>query len=233
MLIDSWPPTTAISESPLTMRLVAQRHRAQTRAAKLVDAPGRHLNRNTGVDRGLPGRALALSRLKNLTQYHFGHARRFDASAVDCSFDRDLTEVVGRRRSERPVECADRRAYRADNDDVVLHTMSFRVCSGAMTRQRRADIDICHTDVTAIDKARTRGILPCRRGLVCPPPPVLKPVLIRLATSLANGLANALLLTFLQTSPETAHKTVARPPESAYFTRQAAPASYQNPRPQP
>jgi hypothetical protein len=49
------------------------------------------------------------------------HARRFDAGAADRRLYRDLAEFVGGHRSERPVECSDGRAYRADNDDVVLH----------------------------------------------------------------------------------------------------------------
>src|SRR5579864_2016329 len=53
--------------------LVAERDRAQARTAEHIDAPGRHLDRDPGVDRSLPGRALALAGLQNLTQDHFRH----------------------------------------------------------------------------------------------------------------------------------------------------------------
>ena len=43
-------------------RLIAERNRAQARAAELVDAPGRAFHRDAGGDRGLAGRVLALRR---------------------------------------------------------------------------------------------------------------------------------------------------------------------------
>ena len=43
-------------------RLIAERDRAQARAAELVDAPGRALDRDAGIDRGLARRVLALAR---------------------------------------------------------------------------------------------------------------------------------------------------------------------------
>src|SRR5208282_6634946 len=107
--------------------LIAKRDRAQSRAAKLVDAPGRDLDRDSRIDRGLTGRALALAGLQNLPQDHFGDARGLNAGAIDRRLDRDFAEFVGRHRAECPIECADRSAYRADNDNVVLHGRSFQV----------------------------------------------------------------------------------------------------------
>ncbi len=45
----------------------------------------------------------------------------FDAGAVERRLDRGLPEFVGGQRRKRAVECADRRARRADNDDIVFH----------------------------------------------------------------------------------------------------------------
>ena len=42
--------------------LGAERHGAQARAAQLVHAPGRRVDRDAGADRGLAGRVLALRR---------------------------------------------------------------------------------------------------------------------------------------------------------------------------
>ena len=65
--------------------------------------------------------------VQDLPQDHFGDAGRLDAGAIDRRLYRDLTEFVGRHAAECPVECANRRAYRADNDNVILHGRSFRV----------------------------------------------------------------------------------------------------------
>ena len=73
------------------------------------------------------GRALALAGLQDLPQDHFGDAGRLDAGAIDRRLYRDLTEFVGRHGAECPIERANRRAYRADNDNVILHGRSFRV----------------------------------------------------------------------------------------------------------
>ena len=48
--------------------LQAERHRAQAGAAQLVDAPGRALDGNAGVDRSLAGRVLALARGQDLAE---------------------------------------------------------------------------------------------------------------------------------------------------------------------
>ena len=52
----------------------------------------------------------------------------FDAGALERLADGDLAQFVGRQARERPVEGADRRARRADDDDIVLHVETpFRV----------------------------------------------------------------------------------------------------------
>src|SRR5208282_5045276 len=107
--------------------LVAECDRPQARTAELVDAPGRNFDRDAGIDRGLAGRALALAGLKDLPQDHFGDAGRLDAGAIDRRLYRDLSEFVGRHGAECPIERANRRAYRANNDNVILHGRSFRV----------------------------------------------------------------------------------------------------------
>ena len=44
-----------------------------------------------------------------------------DAGALERLGDGDLAQLMGRQAGERPVEGADRRARRADDDDIVLH----------------------------------------------------------------------------------------------------------------
>ena len=55
--------------------LVAERDRAQARAAELVDAPGRALDRDAGGDRGLARRVLALAGGQDLAQDDLGDLR--------------------------------------------------------------------------------------------------------------------------------------------------------------
>ena len=75
--------------------LVAQRHRAQARAAELVDAPGRSFDRNAGRNRGLAGRILALPGGEDLPHDDFGDAGRLDAGAVERRLDRRFAEFMG------------------------------------------------------------------------------------------------------------------------------------------
>jgi hypothetical protein len=68
-------------------RLIAERDRAQAGAAKLVDAPGRALDRDAGRDRGLAGRVLTLAGGQDLAHDDLGNLlpstpARFSASEI-------------------------------------------------------------------------------------------------------------------------------------------------------
>jgi hypothetical protein len=103
----------------IEQRLVAQCHRAQARTAQLIDAPGWAFHRDTGRDRGLTGRVLALRRGQDLTHDHLGNTARLNARALQRSLDGDGAEIVGRRGGERTIETSDRGAGGADDDDIV------------------------------------------------------------------------------------------------------------------
>src|SRR5206468_9214261 len=122
-------------------RLIAERYRAQAAAAKLVDAPGRAFHRNTGSDRGLAGRVLALGRGQDLAHDDFGDAARLNAGPLQRGLDGDGAEVMGRHGGERAVETADRGAGGADDDDIVGHENFLRwVLFGGVDRL------VCATD---------------------------------------------------------------------------------------
>ena len=82
MLMDSWPPATTMSLSPLRIGLIAERDRAQAGAAELVDAPGRAFDRDAGGDRGLAGRVLALTGGQDLAHDDLGDLAALDAGAL-------------------------------------------------------------------------------------------------------------------------------------------------------
>ena len=102
-------------------RLVAERNRAQPRAAELVDAPGRTLDGNPSANGCLTGGILSLPGGQDLPQDHLGNLRSFHAGPAQRFLDRDLSQFVGRQGGKRTVERADRGAGRADDDDIVLH----------------------------------------------------------------------------------------------------------------
>src|SRR4029450_4039924 len=104
--------------------LVAERDRAQPRTAELVDAPGRTLDRNAGGDRSLAGRVLALTGGQDLTQNDLGDLRPLDVGTLERLLDRDLPQFVGRKARKCPIEGADRRAGRSDDDNIVLHVVT-------------------------------------------------------------------------------------------------------------
>ena len=79
--------------------LIAERDRAQARAAELVDAPGRALDRDAGCDRGLPRRVLALAGGQDLAQDDFRDLAGLDAGALHRRLDRDLAEIMGGQRA--------------------------------------------------------------------------------------------------------------------------------------
>ena len=110
--------------------LVAERHRPQARAAELVHAPRGALDRNAGGDRGLAGRVLALTGGQDLAHDDLGDPAALDAGALERLLDRDLAQFMGRQAGKRPVERADRRAGRADDDDIVFHCENSLFCCG-------------------------------------------------------------------------------------------------------
>jgi ferredoxin len=91
--------------------------RTQTRAADLVQRPGRGFLRQTGVDMGLTGRVLALSGRQHLTEDRFRHLGLVDPGPFDHRFDHARAELMRRGIREGSVETADRGARsRYDND---------------------------------------------------------------------------------------------------------------------
>src|SRR5262249_27893333 len=83
-------------------RLVAERHRTQTRAAQLVNSPGRTFNRDAGRDRGLASRVLPFAGGEDLAPDYLRHSRRLDTSALQDRLNGDLAEFVSR----KACECA-------------------------------------------------------------------------------------------------------------------------------
>src|SRR6185312_15481529 len=75
----------------------------------------------------------------------------FDAGALQRRLDRDLAELMRGEVGEGPVECADRRARRADDDDVVLHDRT--PCLGLAARAR------CPSPAAAIAPGLRFGLL--------------------------------------------------------------------------
>ena len=100
-------------------RLIAQRHRTQTAAAQLVDAPCRAFDRNAGRNRSLSGGVLALRGSEDLAHDDFRNTARLDAGALQRGLDGDGAQIVGRQRRESTVEASDRGAGGADDDDIV------------------------------------------------------------------------------------------------------------------
>ena len=103
------------------MRLVAERDRAQARAADHVDDPCRRAHRHARLDRRLAGRVLALRRGQDLAHDHFGNALALDACALESSLDGGCAELMRRRGAECAVEAADGGAGGTDDDDIVFH----------------------------------------------------------------------------------------------------------------
>ena len=102
--------------------LVPERDGAQARAAQLIDAPRGALDRDAGANRSLASRVLSLTGGEDLSHDDFGDALALDAGTLECRLDRHLAEFVRRQIRKRPVERADRRACRTNDDDVVCHS---------------------------------------------------------------------------------------------------------------
>ena len=74
--------------------LSAQRDGAQARAAHLVDAPGRAVNRDAGGDGRLARRVLPLTSGQNLAEDNFGNVARLHAGALDSRLYGNLSELM-------------------------------------------------------------------------------------------------------------------------------------------
>ena len=104
-LMLSCPPATTICAVAGLDRLIAERHRAQARAAELVDAVGGLLIRDAGRDRGLARRVLPRAGGEDLAEDDLVDLRRLDLGALQGLDDRDLAELVrGQACSEPPLK---------------------------------------------------------------------------------------------------------------------------------
>ena len=90
----SWPPATTIVGGAGLDLLSAERDGAQARAANLVDAPCRSVDRDAGGDGRLPRRVLALTRSQHLAKHHLGDVARLQAGAIQSGFDGDLAKLM-------------------------------------------------------------------------------------------------------------------------------------------
>ncbi len=103
--------------------LRAESDGAEARAAHLVHAEGRRLDRNAGRDRRLTRRVLALDRRQYLAHDHFIDIGRRHAGPIERRLDGDLAERMRRQGRQRAIERANRRSRRADDDNIlVFHT---------------------------------------------------------------------------------------------------------------
>ena len=98
--------------------LGAERDRAQTRTADLVDAPGGRFDRQAGLDMRLAGRVLALGRGQHLAEDGFRHFALLDAGTGNDGLEHGRAQLMGRNIGERAVETADGGARRRDDHDI-------------------------------------------------------------------------------------------------------------------
>src|SRR3954471_2024312 len=79
--IDSWPPATMMSASPLAICCIP-RDGAQPRTAKLVECPGSLLGRDAGRHGGLTGRVLTRVGGQHLAENYLVDFARIDPGAL-------------------------------------------------------------------------------------------------------------------------------------------------------
>ena len=106
--------------------LGAERHGTQARTAELVHAPGRRIDGNAGIDRGLARRVLPGAGAENLPHDHFGYLAGLHPSAFHGSLDGNLAQFVGRQAGQRAVEGADGGAGSARDHDGGLAVCRHR-----------------------------------------------------------------------------------------------------------
>ena len=117
----SWPPATMILASPLAICCSAERHRAQARAAHLVQPEGRLVLRHARLDRRLTGRVLALVRGQDLAEDHFIDLAGIDLGAGERRLDHGGAELMRGRRREGAVERPHGRTRRAHDNNLFRH----------------------------------------------------------------------------------------------------------------
>jgi hypothetical protein len=81
-----------------------ERHRAQARAAHLIEAPGSLVLRNTCLHRSLTSWVLTLPSGEHLAENDLVHFTRLDLGALERSLDGDRTEVMRGCISECAIE---------------------------------------------------------------------------------------------------------------------------------
>src|SRR6202008_1041480 len=109
--------------------LGAECHGAQARAAQLVHAPGRRIDRNAGADGRLPRRVLPGTGGEDLAHDHLRYLAGLDAGALERRLDGDLAELVGRQARQRAVEGPDWGTRGTGDDDcglILVHAVLRR-----------------------------------------------------------------------------------------------------------
>ena len=101
--------------------LHSERNGAQTRSTQLIDAECGFFLRNTGLHGGLTGGVLALSGGKNLAHDHFVNLGGLNIGTGECGGDGSGAKLMRRRIGKRAVECANRSAGSADDNDIFGH----------------------------------------------------------------------------------------------------------------
>ena len=104
----SIPPAITTRASPQPNSLRGKHDRLQPRTADFVDRGGAYRGRQTGTDRGLPGRVLAHSRTEHVAQNHLVHFLGRDTCSSQGRFDANRPKLRDRHARQRSVHRADR-----------------------------------------------------------------------------------------------------------------------------
>ncbi len=98
--------------------LGAERHGPQAGATELVQAPGRRLHRDAGVDRRLAGRPLTGARLKHLAEDDLADVGGGHARPLQGAGDGRAAQLMGGKARKGAVEGPDGGSGGGDDDDV-------------------------------------------------------------------------------------------------------------------
>ena len=135
----SWPPATTIRASPKATCCASQRNGTKTRAADLVQRPGRAFLRQPRLDMRLSRRILALTGGQHLTEDGFLDLGLVDTCTRYNGFDHRGTKVMRRDIGERAVETAHGgTARRHDYDIGHLDPLRLRPSYEVTAREARA-----------------------------------------------------------------------------------------------